>query len=158
MEISYRLFGTLPIGLLLSNLDSRQLETSPMTSYDQFWNMSTFGDSRAIRVICQKKMPSENRFFSWWRSNEASTRLGVLCGQVPRLYGGIIFGGCDTLGASGGAFSAKVPFFWHICGSLEGTQHSLIWSRISPQVWTRILYIPWVGFLNTSPIGHFLGL
>ena len=35
MEISYRLFGTLPIGLLLSNLDSRQLETSPMT-YDQF--------------------------------------------------------------------------------------------------------------------------
>ena len=36
MEISYRLFGPLPIGLLLSNLDSRQLETSPMTSYDQF--------------------------------------------------------------------------------------------------------------------------
>ena len=36
MEISYRLFGTLPIGLLLSNLDLRQLETSPMTSYDQF--------------------------------------------------------------------------------------------------------------------------
>ena len=36
MEISHRLFGTLPIGLLLSNLDSRQLETSPMTSYDQF--------------------------------------------------------------------------------------------------------------------------
>ena len=27
---------TLPIGLLLSNLDSRQLETSPMASYDQF--------------------------------------------------------------------------------------------------------------------------
>ena len=36
MEISHWLFGTLPIGLLLSNLDSRQLETSPMTSYDQF--------------------------------------------------------------------------------------------------------------------------
>ena len=32
--ISYQLFGTLPIGLLLSNLNSRQLETSPMTSYD----------------------------------------------------------------------------------------------------------------------------
>ena len=63
MEISYQLFGTLPIGLLLSNLDSRQLETSPMTPYDQFWNISTFGDSRAVQVICQKKMPSENRFF-----------------------------------------------------------------------------------------------
>ena len=36
MEISYQLFGSLPIGLLLSNLDSRQLETSPMTCYDQF--------------------------------------------------------------------------------------------------------------------------
>ena len=77
--------GTLPIGLLLSNLDSRQLETSPMTSYDQFWNMSTFGDSRAVWVICQKKMPSENWFFL----DEGATRLwrglGVLGGQVPRL-------------------------------------------------------------------------
>ena len=27
-DISYWLFGALPIGLLLSNLDSRQLETS----------------------------------------------------------------------------------------------------------------------------------
>ena len=55
--------------------------------------MSTFGDSRAVRVICQKKMPSENRFFL----NEGATRLrrglGVLGGQVPRLYGGTIFGG-----------------------------------------------------------------
>ena len=24
-------------------------------------------------------------------------RLGVLGGQVPKLYGGTIFGGCDTL-------------------------------------------------------------
>ena len=55
--------------------------------------MSTFGDSRAIQVICQKMMPSENRFFL----NEGVTRLrrgfGVLGGQVPRLYGGTIFGG-----------------------------------------------------------------
>ena len=56
--------------------------------------MSTFGDSRAVRVICQKKMPSENQFFL----DEGVTRLrmrlgGVLGGQVPRLYGGTIFGG-----------------------------------------------------------------
>ena len=55
--------------------------------------MSTFGDSRAVRVICQKKMPSENRFFL----DEGVTRLqqgmGVLGRQVPRLYGGTIFGG-----------------------------------------------------------------
>ena len=93
MEISYRLFGTLPIGLLLSNLDWRQLETSPMTSYDQFWNMSIFGDSRAVWVICQKKMPSENRFFLHEGAMRLQWGLGVLGGQVPRLYGGTIFGG-----------------------------------------------------------------
>ena len=55
--------------------------------------MSTFGDSRAVQVICQKKMPSENQFFL----DEGVTRLRrglwVLGGQVPRLYGGTIFGG-----------------------------------------------------------------
>ena len=71
MEISYWLFGTLPIGLLLSNLDSRQLMTSPRTLIGQFWHMSIFGDSRAVQVICQKKMPSENQFFL----DEGATRL-----------------------------------------------------------------------------------
>ena len=73
--------------------------------------MSTFGDPRAVRVICQKKMPSENRFFLDEGAMRLRRGLGVLGGQVPRLYGGTILGGCDTLGASGGAFSAKVPFF-----------------------------------------------
>ena len=58
--------------------------------------MSTFGDSRAIRVICQKKMPSENQIYL----NEGVTRLqrglGVLGEQVPRLYGGTIFVGVVT--------------------------------------------------------------
>ena len=44
----YRQFGTLPIGIFLSNLDSGQLETSLMTSYCHFRNLSTFGDSRAV--------------------------------------------------------------------------------------------------------------
>ena len=33
MGICYQQFGTLPIGIFLSNLDSRQLDTSLMTSY-----------------------------------------------------------------------------------------------------------------------------
>ena len=36
MGICYRQFGTLPIGIFLSNLDSRQLDTSHMTSYGHF--------------------------------------------------------------------------------------------------------------------------
>ena len=55
--------------------------------------MSTFGDSRAIRVICQKKMPSENQFFIDEGAMGLRRGFGVLGGQVPRLYGGTIFGG-----------------------------------------------------------------
>ena len=36
LGICYRQFGTLPIGIFLSNLDSRQLDTSLMTSYGHF--------------------------------------------------------------------------------------------------------------------------
>ena len=36
MGICYRQFGTLPIGIFLSNLDSRQLDTSLVTSYGHF--------------------------------------------------------------------------------------------------------------------------
>ena len=55
--------------------------------------MSTFGDSRAIRIICQKKRTSENQFFLDEGVTRLQQGLGVLGGQVPRLYGGTIFGG-----------------------------------------------------------------
>ena len=56
--------------------------------------MSIFGNSRAIRVICQKKMPSENRFFlDEGATGHQSVLGGVVGGQIPRLYGGTIFGG-----------------------------------------------------------------
>ena len=63
LRISFRQFGTLFIGIFLSNLDSRHLMTSPRTLFGQFWHMSIFGDSRAIWVICQNWVPSENQFF-----------------------------------------------------------------------------------------------
>ena len=59
--------------------------------------MSIFGDSRA--VICLKKMPSENLFFLDGAMGYQSV-LGFVGGQVPRLYGGTILGGCDTLRGS----------------------------------------------------------
>ena len=88
--ISYWLFGTLPIGLLLSNLDSRQLETSPMISYDQFWIMSTFCYSRAIWVLWATNISVQKIIFFSMKERQG---LRVLGGQVPRLYGGTIFGG-----------------------------------------------------------------
>ena len=103
MGISFLQFGTLSIGIFLSNLDSRHLMTSPRTLLGQFWYMSIFGNSRAVRVICPKKMPSQNQFFL----DEGVTGLQSVSEfvgrQVPRLYGSTIFGGgCDTLRGSSG--------------------------------------------------------
>ena len=94
MGICYRQFGTLPIGIFLSNLDSRQLETSLMTSYGHFWHMSTFGDSRAVWVLLPKYGALRKSKFSRWRSDRWSTRLGgggVLGGQITGLHDGTIF-------------------------------------------------------------------
>ena len=72
----YRQFGTLPIEIFLSNLDSGQLETSLMTSYCHFWNLSTFGDSRAVWVFWPKLGVFRKSKFSRWRSNRALMLLG----------------------------------------------------------------------------------
>ena len=109
--ISFWQFGTLPIRIFLSNLDSRHLMTSPRTLLGQFWHMSIFDDSRAVPVICQKKMPSENWFFLDEGAMRFQSVLGVLGGQIPRLYGGTISGGDDTLRGSSGALNTKCPFF-----------------------------------------------
>ena len=66
--------------------------------------MSIFGDFRAIRVICQKKMPSENQFFLDEGVTGLQSISGFVGGQIPGLYGGTISGwGCNTLRGSSGA-------------------------------------------------------
>ena len=62
--------------------------------------MSTLGKNLGVQKI--------NLFL-----DEGVMRLGGVLGwQVPRLYGGAIFGGCNTLGASSGALNTKVPVFF----------------------------------------------
>ena len=55
------------------------------------------GTPGPFEYLGQKPRGSENQSFL----DEGVTRLrqglGVLGGQVPRLYGGTILGGCDTL-------------------------------------------------------------
>ena len=48
-------------------------------------------------------MPSENLFFLDEGAMGHQSVLGFVGGQVPRLYGGTIFGGFDTLRGSSGA-------------------------------------------------------
>ena len=74
--ICYRQFGTLPIGIFLSILDSRQLDTSLMTSCGHFCHMSTFGDSRAVWVLLPKYGALRKSKFSQWRSDQWLMRLG----------------------------------------------------------------------------------
>ena len=64
LAISFQQFGTLSIGILLSNLDTRQLMTSPRTFFGQFLHMSTSGDSRSIQVLLAKLGAFRKSIFS----------------------------------------------------------------------------------------------
>ena len=85
--------------------------------------MSTFGDSRAIRVICQKKRCLQKIDFFL---DEGAMRLqrglgGFLGGQVPRLYGGTIFwGGVTHFGHPVGHLAQKFHFFLTHLRQLRG--------------------------------------
>ena len=85
--------------------------------------MSIFGDSRAIQVICQKKMPSDNQFFLNEEVTGHQSVSGFVGGQVPRLYGGTIFGGVQHTEGVQWCIECKMSVFPHICDSLEGTRH-----------------------------------
>ena len=63
MGICYRQFGTLPIGIFLSNLDSKQLDTSLVTSYGHFCHMSILATPGPFEYFCQHMGPSENQSF-----------------------------------------------------------------------------------------------
>ena len=114
LVICYWQFGTLPIGIFLSNLDSRQLDTSLMTSYGHFCHMSTFGNSRAVWVLLPKYGALRKSKFSQWRSNQWSTRLGVLGRQITGLHDGTIFFWGATHLRCGGGHCKKRHFSGHL--------------------------------------------
>ena len=113
--ICYRQFGTLPIGIFLSNLDSRQLETSLMTSYGHFWHMSNFGNSRAIWVLLPKYRALRKSKFSEWRSNQWSTRLGGFrWADNWATWWYHFLGGVTHLRGGGGRHKKKRHFSGHL--------------------------------------------
>ena len=132
MGICYRQFGTLPIGILLSNLDSRQLDTSLMTSYGHFWHMSTFGDSRAVWVLLPKYRALRKSKFSRWRSDQWSMRLGGFrWADNWATWWYHFFGGATHLRGGRGR-RKKRGIFQDICDGLKGTWNWPIWPTISP--------------------------
>ena len=77
----------------------------PILKYVNFWQLQGHLSNLSKKDAFRKSI------FSRWRSNKASTRLGVLGGQVPRLYGGTIFGGGVThLGHPVGHLAQKFHF------------------------------------------------
>ena len=89
MKTFYQQFGTLHIGILLSNLDWRQLETSLMTSYGYLWLLATPGP---FEYFCQNWVPSESQSFFDEGATIYQWALGVLGGQMTMLDDGTIFG------------------------------------------------------------------
>ena len=74
------------------------LKTAWDISYDIFWPILKYVNFWQLQGHLRnlwKKDAFRKSIFSRWRSDKASMRLGggVLGGQVPRLYGGTIFGG-----------------------------------------------------------------
>ena len=88
--------------------------------------------SGPLQYFCQNWVSSEKSIFSWYRATRLWQGLGFLEGQIPRLYGGIFWWECNTLRDFQQGIENKGSVLWHICNSLKGTQHSLIWSRTSP--------------------------
>ena len=90
-------FGTLPLGLFGSNLDTMDLETYPRSYSDHFWHLSLFDDCRAVWVFLRKWVVSENQ--SFLDEGAIITHLIglVLGGQVPRpSHGPIWLAGQNT--------------------------------------------------------------
>ena len=81
-----------------------------MTSYGHFWNISTFGGSRAIRVLLPKMGAFRKSKLSQWRNDQSFSRLWVLGGQIIRLYG-TIWGGATHLRGCGTPSNEKVGCF-----------------------------------------------
>ena len=132
MGICYWQFGTLPIGIFLSNLDSRQLDTSLMTSYGHFCYTSTFGNSRAIWVLLPKNGALRKSKFPRWRSDQWSTRLqDFRWADNWATWWYHFWGSATHLRGYQGPLE-KNWIFQHICDALKGTQDSPILSRISP--------------------------
>ena len=133
MAISYWQFGTLPIGIFLSNLDSTQLMTSPRTLFGQFWHMLIFGDlqgclSTFAKIGCLQKI----NFFSMKEWQGFKVFWGFRwAGPWAIWWYHFLAEVWHTWGVWRG-FESKGSIVPHICNSLEGTQHSLISSRNSP--------------------------
>ena len=93
MSAPYWQFGTLPIGIFLSNLDSRQLETSLMTYYSHFDICQLLATPGPFEYFGQNWVSSENQSFLDEGATGLQSNLGVLAGQMTRLHDGTIFGG-----------------------------------------------------------------
>ena len=131
MSTHYWQFGTLPIGIFLSNLVSGQLETSLMTSYDNFWRLHG-----CLSILAKIRCLQKIKVFLMKERRGFNVTSGVLGSQITRLYDGTIFGGgaMHLRGSRGLSKKLKLKnyIFRHICNSLKGIWHLLISSRISP--------------------------
>ena len=132
MSASYRQFWTLLIRIFC------QIWTQD-SSYDILLSLLKFDNflptPGPFEYFGQNWVSSENQSFLDEGAMGHQCNLGVLGGQITRLYDGTIFGGVmHSRGSRGPSKKLKLKncIFLHICNSLKGIQHLLISSRISP--------------------------
>ena len=123
--------------------------------------MLIFGNSWAVRVICQKKMPSENQFFL----NEGATGLQSVSGVVG---GQIHLGGPAGHRMKNGCFSTHLQqlrgysVFTDLInnqsiGGPQGTLHTLVWIFESVTDWAFAgpKSVDFLGFLRCQKVVKF---
>ena len=118
--------GTCPLEFFLSNLASGQLKTYPVTSYGHFWNMSIFGDYRAIWNFAKNGCLQKIKDILNGALNLQYSDLAQGA-QVRRLMMGPFLVVCNTLMGPLWAIKLASLVFQHICDGLKSTWHWLIW-------------------------------
>ena len=135
-------------GIFGSNLDTRDLKTYPRTYSGHFWNISLFGDSRAIWVLFRKWVVSENQF-SRWRSDRYPLISLVLGGEVLRLNHSPI---CFPIQNSKGVLHAVeswLPLFrWF---KFTKPPYSIACGKLRLAIWDTSLWTFWLKFGHKGP-------
>ena len=119
-------------------------------------------------------MPSENQFFLNEGVMGHQSVSGFVGGQIPRLYGGTIFGGATHLGVLVGHRTQNVHFSTHLrqlrgysaftdlinnqsIGEPQGTLHTLVWilELVTDWAFVGAKSADFLGFLRCQKLSNF---
>ena len=168
LRISFWQFGTLPIGIILSNLDSRHLMTSPRTLFGQFWHVNFWWLQDHLRNLPKLGAFRKSIFFSMkeWQVFHKSYWFKVGTDLIKKLWPMVFYTpwfGFLNMSPIGCLLGWKVPIFemsknstifftpqiskfwainWHryvlICEFMELFFASGVWTMATRVFWWKV--------------------